>query len=98
MFNKIKNGMVMSTLGLALTVFSSNAFSASGPVTYLWYYANYYTLLVTAGGVSCGYTTGNMPAENIAGAIAILASAKANGKNVTLSCPVNSGTLQVTMN
>lgn len=98
MFPKIRNGVIGATLGLALTVFSANAFAASGPVTYMWYYANYYTLLVTAGGVSCGYTTNNIEPAKIAGAIAMLAAAKANGTNVSLTCPVNSGILQITMN
>lgn len=87
MFNKIKNGMVMSTLGLALTVFSSNAFSASGPVTFLWYStgANYYTLLFTVGNLSCGYQQTNIGPEYIDATIAILATAKANGKNVSVA-------------
>ena len=88
MLNKVKNGIVMSALGLALMVSSSVASAASGTglVTYFSYYANYYTLLVSAGGVSCGVTSGNMPPENIAGAVAILASAKASGRNVSISC------------
>lgn len=94
MFNKVKNGIVTSTLGLTLTVFSSNAFSA-GPVTFLWYEASFYTLLVTAGGVSCGFQTQNIEPAKIAGAVAILATAKATGKNVTISC--NSGSFQVSM-
>jgi hypothetical protein len=97
MFPKIRNGIIGSALALVLTVFSATASAASGPVTYLFYYANYYTLLVTAGGVSCGYTTNNIEPAKIAGAIAMLASAKANRTNVSLYCPVNSGMLQISM-
>jgi len=93
MFKKLRKTIAASAIGLALTVFSANAISAPGPVTYLWYYPGFYTLLVTAGGVSCGVTTGNIEPAKIAGAVAILAAAKANGTNVSLSC----NPLQITM-
>ena len=86
MIKNLKNGAAAVSLGIAMALFSGSAFSAPGPVTYLWYYANYYTLLVTAGGVSCGMTVNNAPAANIAGVISILAAAKANGTNVSLDC------------
>lgn len=88
MFRNIKNRIGMSAFGLALMFLSGNVFAATGtgPVTYFSYYANYYTLLVTVGGVSCGVTSGNVEPAKIAGAVSMLAAAKANGKNVSVSC------------
>ena len=95
MLNKIKSGIGMSTLGLALMVSSGNA-SAAGPVTFLWYDADYYTLLVsTSGGGGCGATSATIPAANIAGAVAILASAEASGRNVDIRCDLGYMSVQM---
>jgi len=85
MINKFESRLLVCTLGLTMAVFSSNAFSGTGPVTFLWH-NSVGTLLVAAGGVSCGMTPANADSAIIAGLATILASAKVSGHSVSMSC------------
>lgn len=90
MFKKLKSTIAAAVMGLALSIFSTNSLSAAaggGKVTFLYYISSYYTLLVTAGNTSCGVTIyhGVEPGK-IAGAIAMIAAAKANGTDIFMAC------------
>ena len=92
MFNKVKNSIAKSTLGLALAVFSSSAFSTptSGQIDWISFvnnYGSYQLVFIVGGNLVCNYYgSGDVPGR-ISAAVTVLTTAKANGKSIAVDCP-----------